>query len=382
MKRLVSLFSAFSLLALMPACTPASVPGDDNVNQKDSTDVGNKPLTGELTLLVDEPVIRADGKAEATFTVMVGETEVTEGVKFYDGNDKPVELPDMKFTTTVPGVYTFWVSYKTKFSDKVEVMAMSAMVPVIPTDPKPESSDFARKSLLIQFTGTSCGWCPVMVNTIRRLASDASYVDKFVHTAAHTYTDSDPAYIQTNLPGAMGVNGYPSCVFNLDKTTRFQTNTSDAAIKDYLDKKYNEGARVGVAGACVTDGSQLVLRAGIKAGKAGAYRLAAWVLEDGIVGKQTNNGAKDEFGMGFDVHDNCIRAIYGQNASKDFTGQTFNLEAGETGDMFVIFDMPSYWVQENLHVVVFASAQDGTTYTVNNCINIPVNSSAAFSYKE
>ena len=221
-----------------------------------------------------------------------------------------------------------------------------------------------------------------MVNTIRRLASDTSYADKFVHTACHTYNDTDPAYIQTNLTGAMGVGAYPSCIFNLDKTTLFQTNTSDAAIKDYLDKKYDEGARVGVAGACVTDGSQLVLRAGIKAGKAGSYRLAAWVLEDGIVGKQSNYMAKDEFGMGFDIHDNCIRAIYGQNASKDFTGQSFNLEAGETGDMFVIFDIPSYWVKENLHVVVFASAQDGTTYTVNNCIDIPVNSSAAFSYKE
>lgn len=379
MKRLVSLFSAFSLLALMSACTPTPVPGGDDKN--DQTEGGSKPL-GELTLTVDEPVIRADGQSAATFTVMVGETVVTEGVQFYDGNDKPVELPDMKFTTTVPGVYTFWVSYKTKFSDKVEVMAMSAMVPVIPTDPKPESSDFHRRSLLIQFTGTGCGYCPLMVNTIRRLASDTSYADKFVHTACHTYNDTDPAYIQTNLTGAMGVGAYPSCIFNLDKTTLFQTNTSDAAIKDYLDKKYDEGARVGVAGACVTDGSQLVLRAGIKAGKAGSYRLAAWVLEDGIVGKQQNYMAKDEFGMGFDVHDNCIRAIYGQNASKDFTGQTFNLEAGETGDMFVIFDMPSYWVQENLHVVVFASAQDGTTYTVNNCIDIPVNSSAAFSYKE
>lgn len=379
MKRLVSIFSAISLLALMSACTPTPVPGGDDKN--DQTEGGSKPL-GELTLTVDEPVIRADGQSVATFTVMVGETVVTEGVQFYDGNDKPVELPDMKFTTTTAGTYSFWVSYKTKFSEKVEIMAMSAMVPVIPTDPQPSSTDFHRRSLLIQFTGTGCGYCPLMVNTIRRLASDTSYADKFVHTACHTYNDTDPAYIQTNLTGAMGVGAYPSCIFNLDKTTLFQTNTSDAAIKDYLDKKYDEGARVGVAGACVTDGSQLVLRAGIKAGKAGSYRLAAWVLEDGIVGKQQNYMAKDEFGMGFDVHDNCIRAIYGQNASKDFTGQTFNLEAGETGDMFVIFDMPSYWVQENLHVVVFASAQDGTTYTVNNCIDIPVNSSAAFSYKE
>ena len=72
MKKLLGLFTAISLLALMPACTQTSVPGDKDDNQKDSTDVGNKPLTGELTLLVDEPVIRADGKSEASFTVLVG----------------------------------------------------------------------------------------------------------------------------------------------------------------------------------------------------------------------------------------------------------------------------------------------------------------------
>ena len=377
MKRFSSLF--ISLLALMSACTPTPVQGGDDNN--DQTDGGSKPL-GELTLTVDEPVIRADGQSAATFTVMVGETVVTEGVQFYDGNDNPVELTDMKFTTTTAGKYSFWVSYKTKFSEKVEIIAMSAMVPVIPTDPQPSSTDFHRRSLLIQFTGTGCGFCPFMINTIRRLAADTAYSDKYVHAACHTYNNSDPAYIQTNLPSAMGVGGYPSCIFNLDKTTLFQNNVSDAAVKEYIDSLYKQGAKVGVAGACVIDGTQLVLRAGIKAGTAGTYRIAAWVLEDGIVGKQTNNGAPDEFGVGFDVHENCIRYIYGKTASKDFTGERFKLEEGETADMFVFFDIPSYWNKENLHVVVLASAQDGTTYTVNNCIDIPVNSSAAFSYKE
>lgn len=378
MKRLVSIFSAISLLALMSACTPTPVPGGDDNN--DQTEGGSKPL-GELTLTVDEPVIRADGQSAATFTVMVGETVVTEGVQFYDGNDKPVELTDMKFTTTTAGTYSFWVSYKTKFSEKVEIVAMSAMVPVIPTDPQPSSTDFHRRSLLIQFTGTGCGYCPFMINIIRRLAADSSYSDKYVHAACHSYNDPDPAYIQTTLPSAMGVGGYPNAIFNLDKTTRFSYNISDAAIKDYIDSKYEQGARVAVAGACVVDGSQLVLRAGIKAGTTGSYRLAAWVLEDGIVGKQTSYNVPDEFGIGFDVHENCIRYIYGQNAAKDFTGKSFKLEEGETADMFVIFDMPSYWVTENLHVVVFASAQDGTSYLVNNCVDIPVNSSAAYSYK-
>ena len=379
MKRLVSIFSAISLLALMSACTPTPVPGGDDKN--DQTEGGSKPL-GELTLTVDEPVIRADGQSAATFTVMVGETVVTEGVQFYDGNDKPVELTDMKFTTTTAGTYSFWVSYKTKFSEKVEIVAMSAMVPVVPTDPQPSSTDFHRRSLLIQFTGTGCGYCPFMINIIRTLAADSAYSDKYVHAACHSYNDDDPASIQTNLPSAMSVGGYPSCVFNLDKTTLFQANVSPAAIKDFIDSEYEQGARVAVAGACVVDGSQLVLRAGIKAGTAGSYRLAAWVLEDGIVGKQRNYGAADEFGIGFDVHENCIRYIYGQNAAKDFTGKSFKLEEGETADMFVIFDMPSYWVTENLHVVVFASAQDGTSYIVNNCVDIPVNSSAAYSYKD
>ena len=71
-------------------------------------------------------------------------------------------------------------------------------------------------------------------------------------------------------------------------------------LLSFLDEYVREGHTV--AGACVTDGSQLVLRAGIKAGKAGSYRLAAWVLEDGIVGKQQNYMAKDEFGQQLHRH--------------------------------------------------------------------------------
>ena len=69
MKKIYSILAALSLLALVPACEPTPVPGGDDKQEENKGD--NKPLSGTMTLSVDEPVIRADGESAATFTVTI-----------------------------------------------------------------------------------------------------------------------------------------------------------------------------------------------------------------------------------------------------------------------------------------------------------------------
>ena len=378
MKKIYSILAALSLLALVPACEPTPVPGGDDKQEENKGD--NKPLSGTMTLSVDEPVIRADGESAATFTVMIGDSLITEGVKFYDANDKPVEIENMQFKTTVPGEYTFWASYKAFFSDPVEVKAMSVAVPVVPADSKPSSNAFTKRILLTQFTGTSCGYCPGMIELIGQLAKDSQYSDKFVHVACHSYNDNDPAFIECNLPSAMGVNAYPNACYNLDASTVFGTQNLSKTHLDF-DKQYNKAAKAGIAAAAVLDGNQVVVKAGIKAGEDGNYRLAAWLLEDGIQGKQANYMSGTWTGD-YNTHNNCLRSFIGQVGSKDFTGDSVNLKALEKAEQFMVFNTKSSWVGENLHVVIFVSTNDGGAYHVNNIIDCPVNSSVSYEYSE
>ena len=171
-----------SILALPVSC---SLTGDDPAD-------GGGNLEGEMTIEVDQPLIRADGNSSATIIVKIGGVEVTEGVTLYDAStNKVVDIPGMKFTTNTPGRYSFWAAYKTKHSETVTVTAISAAIPELPADPSPTSTDFSRRVLIQQFTGTNCGFCPFMVNLLRNFGASPANEGKWILAAIHTYVQPD-----------------------------------------------------------------------------------------------------------------------------------------------------------------------------------------------
>ena len=362
----------FSFLLLPLSC---SLTGSDPQTDPD--------LRGDVTLEVDEPLIRADGKSCAVLSVKVGGVEVKEGVTFYDAaTNSPVDIPNFEFTTTTPGKYSFWAAYKTRHSGTVSVTAISAAIPVLPSDPRPSSTDFSRKVLIIDFTGTACGYCPFMINLLRTFASSPANDGKWVLAAAHTYNSSDPAYISAPIDGAMGVGSYPTVLFDMDKNTKWNNYYNLEGFQTLFNNEYNSAkAKAGISISTVLDGNQLVVKLGVKAAEAGEYGLALWIMEDGIKAKQSNGGAQSD--EGFDTHNNCIRLITGQNSSKDFSGVKVNLKAGEVVEQYALFDVDSKWVGENLHVlgIVTALNPSGDAFTVNNVVDCPVNASVPFSYK-
>lgn len=374
-------FNNFSLLTLLLSFL--ALPVSCTLTGEDPDDGGTN-LDGEMTIEVDEPLIRADGDSYATITVKVGDVEVNEGVTFYDAaTNKPVVIPNMKFTTDTPGKYSFWAAYKTKHSGTVTITAISAAIPVLPADPSPSSTDFSRRVLIQQFTGTNCGFCPFMVDLLRSFAANPLNKDKWLLAAIHSYNQSDPAYISAPIDGAMGIGGYPTVCLDLDKTTRWSNYNDFNGFQSLFNKEYNSAkAKAGIAVSSVLDGNQLVVKLGVKAAEDGDYGLALWVLEDGISAKQANNGGTSS--EGYDTHNNCVRLIIGQNSSKDFTGDRVSLKAGESVEQYFLLDLDDNWVSENLHVlgIVNALNPSGDAYTTNNVVDCPANGSVAYSYNK
>ncbi|MGN1226037.1 MAG: hypothetical protein ACI4TL_02240, partial [Candidatus Cryptobacteroides sp.] len=104
MNKIITLLTAALALISVSSCT---------LTKDEITDGGNGSFSKELTIEADTYVISADGISAAYITVKHGGEVVTDGVKFYDQNNKPTDLIDgMVFTTTTPGVYTFWAAYK------------------------------------------------------------------------------------------------------------------------------------------------------------------------------------------------------------------------------------------------------------------------------
>ena len=384
MIKTIKFFSVISCLVGF-LCLPVSctlTKDDDNPNgnqQEQEQEQEEQKPTGELTLEVDEPLIRADGVSCAVLTVKMGETVIAEDVTFYDAQtNKPVEIPDMKFTTTTPGKYSFWAAYKTKHTDAVSVTAISAAIPELAEDTDPSCTDFARKVLIQQYTGTGCGFCPYMIKLLRKFAANSENDGKWELAAIHSYNENDPAYISASLDGAMGVGSYPTLVLDLDKNIKWQYYNNLDGFQTLFDKEYSAAAaKAGIALSTILDGNQLVVKVGVKAAEDNRYGICLWVLENGIYAKQTGADGDDSF----NTHNNCVRIAAGQNSANDFSGTKVDIKAGETEELFYLLDVEEGWVGENLHVLGIVTVEGSNGFTANNVVSCAVNSSVGFSYR-
>ena len=375
MKNLKFLAMMFAALFAFSSCEPAD----------------NGEPTGELTLRANPTMILSDGEYASNLEVYVGSTRVYDDITFYDEEDNLLELPDMKFTATEEGTYTIWAARGDKFSNTVTITAVEEfpLATEIPADPNPASTSFVRKVLLTQFTGTDCGWCPFMVNIIREFPS--SYSKHCILTVAHRYNSSDPAYLMTALEQSVAFGGFPTLAADLYAAEVYNgtSGTFSAMVHSAINR---EKAKAGIAVcASYNENTRMVsVKAEIKAAVTDNFRIGAWVLEDGIYGKQYN--PKGVSGYNYDIHDSCIRLVESKVSSSDYTGLYIGeVKAGEKklyefNPANMVLDKS--WKAENCRVVVFITTKgDGSAtgtlneWYVNNVVECPLNSAVAYQYK-
>ena len=386
MKRIFTFLMMVAAFAAAASCGLEGVETPDEPNTDQNPDPEPEPNPGEgdsgntstdLTISIDTPVIRADGQSAANITVKLGTEVLKDGVKFYDDKtNKLMDITDFAFKTTQAGVYSFWASYKTFNTTPVTVTAITSPIPDLPLDSKPESTSFVKRVFINQFTGTGCGFCPNMIAVLTNFGK--TYPDKYVLAACHTYNDDDPAFLDYSIDNAMAVGGYPCVVLNLDKTQKFQNYNQPALLKNMFLEDYGTGkVGTGIAVSTLLDGDNIVIRAAMKVASEGKYRIGAWLLEDGIMAKQS--------GAGVDPieHNNCVRDIYSKNTASDYSGRLHIMDAGESAQEFFLATMNSKWKSANCHVVVFVCAQKSNgNYATVNVIDCPLGKSLSYEYAE
>lgn len=378
--RLLSLIAA-GAVALF-SCT--ELPDENGNNNIDNGDE-NEPVIGssELVLLASDMVIEANGEDDVVFTVLSDGEPVTENVRFYDGEtNKQIELPDMTFTTTTTGTYYFWAAYGTSHTDIVTVTAIDFPVPALPEDSEPDNTSFSRRVLLTQFTGTGCGYCPGMITLLRKVMGEEEYASKTVLAACHSYNNDDPAYLEARLDQAMGVSSYPMVVADMDMA--YNNYNNEIGLKDLIDNAHERSeAMAGISASAVLNGNTLVIRAAVKAAETAEFRIGAWLLEDGVEGRQSNYNPGAWSGD-YDTHDNCIRIADSRVSNSNYTGHTLGtIDAGQTAEYAFVMTIEDEWVAENCHLVLFVTTQeDGSDYfIVNNAVPCSINGEVPYQYR-
>lgn len=367
------LFPLLAIAAMLGACegTPDSGTNNDQL------------LEGKITLLVDHEFIRANGTEAASFTILLQDGSgmfhnVTEDSDIYiSGNETP--LTEAKFSTETSGSWTFYALYGLEVSNEVSVRAVAGIAD-IPADPAPESTNFNHRIMLLQHTGTACGYCPIMMTTLKHLSEDDAYNTIYNHVASHSYGYSSeyPDYAHSSaadeLSRHLGIMFYPTLTFNLTD----DAENDLAAIKSHINLLHKNTADVGVAlsASKAADGA-IYANIAVKAAKSGKYRLAVWLLEDGIFAKQYGKTASWQ-----DTHNNALRAMVGENKTDRIYGTNIGtIETGKTYENIVSIELEEEWVADNCEVMVLITTDDGKGgYDVVNTAVCAVGGAHAYEY--
>jgi hypothetical protein len=338
-------------------------------------------VNGTLTLSADKQIIQANGKDASTLVVKLDGKVIDKDVVFYNSKDNSiVDIKDFKFVTSEAGEYSLWAEYKTLMTNDVKITAVATEVPETPADPQPSSTSFVRRLLLTQFTGAECGNCPLMKAGLQEAFKDEALHSKIVKADIHNYTAQDPAYMAFSYQPA---SGWPTCIvdwavtFGAYQSIALTSKTATAVINERYDASE---AKAGIAvNAKYADGV-IAVKTVVKAAETGKYRVGVWVLEDGIKGQQADQYNVKEPWM--DIFDNSVRLADSKVTGSNYTGHLLGeIKAGQTAERMFVLNLKKSWVVENLKLVVFVSAEDDGSYTVNNAINAPIDGIVQFEYK-
>ncbi len=400
MKNLFKYASLLFAAAMLSAC------GGDNKGPE-GPNGGN--TDGKLELTSDKNLIQTFGGDYATLSVTLDGKAVTEEVIFFDADKQIVDIPDFKFSTTKPGEHQLIASYGTYISEPLTIKAIGVEIPQTPNDPNPGSTDFKARVLVTEFTTTGCTYCPGMKRLIHGAMEDPSMADKLVFTACHSgliNNVKDPAYVRTGYEDFSQSTGFPYMFCDMYHGFGYYPTWSVNNMNDVLNQLYdNKEAAAGIAvNSSLVDG-QLVAKVTIKAAKSANYRVGAFLLEDGIYGKQSNAGADEEW---MHTHDGVIRYLDSQSyigGKETYYGHSIGkVEAGSTADYVFVWDIDQIWkdgakngeiyggykwdafVMEKLHLAVFTTTagkdlNGREVYVVNNAVDCPVNGQTPFEYK-
>lgn len=348
------------------------------------------PTTTGIELLTSTPLIVADGEEEAVLTVKFNGVDVTDSALIYM-NKKRVK--SNRFSTENPGSYDFFASYKGKVSKTITIQAANpALYVALPADSQPEKFDgFDRKVLVAEGTGTWCGYCPYMIKALELFCESGANADKAVIVATHSSDEFSNAASDAAIR-TMRISSFPSCALNLNPEVLVENRGLDMNVENInsmVGMEMLDKARVGISAstAVSVDSTIVGVRAAVKVGAEGNYRINAWLIEDGVPAMQTSNWPDFSDGMANVLIDHnhilrdasCTSFIQGQVLS-----QKGACAAGEVIEFYHEFNTVAASVANvaNCKIAVLVSATSGTSsnYYVNNIIECHVGDSVPFAY--
>lgn len=336
----------------------------------------------EVVLSASTTVVRVG--EEVTFSVEYAGEDVTSEATIHDYYTNEEISNPASFSEV--GDRALYAKYDNQKSKLLSINIFPESTPDFAADSDPENYNFKYRMLLIDHTGTDCGYCPLMMQSVKELEADPAFNDYFNIAMAHSYNTSDPAYSSTALTiryyyqKTLGVlTGFPTLTYNYQYGDSAGNNMN--YIKSNFNKLKKESQDAAVALTTRLDGDKIVISASLKSKEARRYKFNILLLEDDIYGQQY--GATYSW---MNYHNNAIRASYATISKEDITGDEWGYVNAKS-TQHKVFEFPiedSRCVKSNCKILVIISALDasyGNKYEVVNTTMCELNSSTPFEYR-
>ncbi|MCH5177058.1 MAG: hypothetical protein J1F25_03465 [Prevotellaceae bacterium] len=192
------------------------------------TSLPNATVTTPAVIVSDgsEPVQSIDYSVDINGTKTTNHIDLTTAIPAGFGQQGMV-----KITFTAPAEYGAYTANVT--IDKVNGEDNGASK-VTPVTGKVLSKIVPRYTVVEEFTGTGCGWCPRGWLGMEQLKETR---ENFIGIAFHKFNSSDPMYVANYYPtGSLGIEGAPGCAMDRKLRGIDPYYGSDESIFDDFDQ--------------------------------------------------------------------------------------------------------------------------------------------------
>lgn len=332
--------------------------------------MGNIPDVpeGVLRIFADKTEIQADGTEEVTFTVMLGNENVSKDkvnlriIREFEGFQKTTRVN--KFSTHIEGVYKFTARFKNQVADNFVVVDAKRV----------ESTDGSRylhRLLGFHFTMRYFGPCVNTEAAIKELQE--KYPNRISIVSFYPAMSGSPDAF--TLPETseyinfFNTEGVPSFYWSMRKTMYYNTEIEDA----YWEERENYLPNSGVAIQTTYNASsaELAISIGITSKISTKYRYLIFLVEDGI---------SDEDGY---IYNNVVRDILTRTIVGDKINDNDTLIVGVETTAMTTTTLSNEWIASNMRVVVASliSLDDGYSWTIDNVNECKVGESVSYLYE-
>ena len=224
-------------------------------------------------------------------------------------------------------------------------------------DEIPAVSAFERNVCIMEFTGTWCTFCPSAATTVNYMVSDA-YKDRAYALAFHI-EDEYSISEGKRLYNGFGLTSAPSYSIDMRDHGYF----SDGEFSIDIDKAlYDNPVHCAAAVECSCDSDgQVKVSARMFSEMKSSYSIAAYVIEDKIIGRQTMPNTQVDQNY---THRHVVRKILSGSINGDSLGE---VEAGKEAEKKYAFTIEDGWKKENLSVAVLVITEKGEVGNMAVC---------------